>query len=87
MAKRKTPSKGSKPDKLIRDMLIFLLHEKEKDGSTKLRKVANKLISLAINGDLSSIKEIANRVDGKNINTLAVNGNDEINYLIRWKNE
>ena len=38
MAKRKTPSKGSKPDKLIRDMLIFLLHEKEKDGSTKLRK-------------------------------------------------
>jgi len=86
MAKRKTPSKGSKPDKLIRDMLIFLLHEKEKDGSTKLRKVANKLISLAINGDLNSIKEISNRVDGKCISSIGLIDDQKTNYIIKWKN-
>lgn len=72
MAARKIPSKGGKPDKLMRDALSLELHrevETEIDGKAKkvkrLRLVANALVDKAISGDTVAIKEINDRMDGK----------------------
>lgn len=34
-------------------------------GSTKLRDIADKLVSKAAEGDIAAIKEVADRIDGK----------------------
>lgn len=68
MAPRINPSKGGKPDKLIRDaLMIALKREHDVDGktSTKLNAIAAKLVELAIEGNTLAAKEIADRVDGK----------------------
>jgi len=69
LAATKTPSRGAKPDKLIRDMLMIALKREAKDAdgkpSTKLALVVAKLVDKAIDGDVTAIREIADRVDGK----------------------
>ena len=69
MAARKTPSKGGKPDKLMRDALLLELNRevKQPDGKvTKRRRlVARKLVERAEQGDVPAIKEIFDRVDGR----------------------
>jgi hypothetical protein len=35
------------------------------EGSTKLRDIADALVSKAIEGDFAAIKEVADRIDGK----------------------
>ena len=65
----RTPLKGGKPDKLIRDALILELFKDgvDEDGksSKTLRRLAGRLIQNALEGDIAAIKEIADRVDGK----------------------
>ena len=68
MAARKTPSKGGKPDKIMRDALSVELHvEDEIDGQLirRHRQVARALVKKAIDGDVPAIKEINERMDGK----------------------
>ena len=69
MAARKTPSKGGKPDKLMRDALLLELNREAKlaDGKVtkRLRAVARKLVDRAEQGDVPAIKEIFDRVDGR----------------------
>ena len=71
MAARKTASKGSKPDKLIRDAVIIELHREVNDPEDAARKVrrlqilARSIVTSAIAGDSTVIKEVFDRVDGK----------------------
>ncbi len=75
MAARKTPSRGGKPDKLMRDAISLVLHEETSVPDPlnskriirlkKLRLVATALVHAAIKGDVSAIKEINDRMDGK----------------------
>jgi len=69
MAARKTPSKGGKPDKLMRHALLLELNREEKQAGGKvtkrLRLVARKLVDRAEQGDVPAIKEIFDRVDGR----------------------
>lgn len=69
MPPRDTPSRGSKPDKLMRDALILALNREAQsaDGepTKKLNKIAEKLVEKAIEGDIQAIKEVNDRVDGK----------------------
>ena len=69
MPARENPSKGSKPDKLMRDALILELHEEAQGAggvmTKKLRLVARALVNAAMGGDVPAIKEINDRVDGK----------------------
>lgn len=69
MAARTTPSKGGKPDKLMRDALMLALNREatDTDGqkTKKLNIIAAKLVELAVNGDMQAIKEVSDRVDGK----------------------
>lgn len=74
MVARITPSKGAKPDKLMRDALSIELHEEcevidpvtRKTGKVKkLRMVARALVHAGIAGDVAAIREINERMDGK----------------------
>lgn len=69
MATRSNPSLGGKPDKLMRDAILVALKREAKgaDGkpTRKLTLIADKLVDLAMGGDMQAIKEINDRVDGK----------------------
>lgn len=69
MAARISPSKGGKPDKLIRDALMIALKRSHIDAdgnkTSKINAIATKLVEQAIEGNTMAAKEIADRVDGK----------------------
>ena len=68
MAVRKSPSKGGKADKLMRDALMLALNREATNGGKKTKKltiIAEKLVDLAVAGDIQAIKEVSDRVDGK----------------------
>ena len=46
-------------------MLNVAIREAHDEGRDKLRGVADKLVELALNGDMQAIKEVADRLDGK----------------------
>ena len=69
MAPRKT-SASPKPDKLMRDALLLELQvdsniEERGKKLKKLRLVARALVEKAINGDVTAIREINDRIDGR----------------------
>jgi len=84
MAARNTPSKGGKPDKLMRDALILELNQEAEDANgqmtKRLRKIARKLIDVAEAGDVSAIKEINDRVDGKAHQSVEMSGGLAISH-------
>ena len=69
MATRRTRPRGREPDKLMRDALVLELNEVAEDAdgvvTKKLRRVARALVEKAMSGDVSAIKEINDRVDGR----------------------
>ncbi len=78
MATRKRPSRGSKPDKLMKDAIMLALHREAKgvDGvkTKRFNIVAAKLVELAEDGDMSAIKEITDRIDGKAMQAVEHSG-------------
>jgi hypothetical protein len=87
MAERITPSKGSKPEKLMRDAIIMELHREATgaDGvmTKRLRLVASALVNKAAEGDVQAIKEINDRVDGKAPQSVDLTG--EIAATVMFK--
>lgn len=84
MAARNTPSRGGKPDKLMRDALVLELHQEAQDAdgvmTKKLRQIARKLVDKAIEGDVPAIKEINDRVDGKAHQSIDMSGSLSISH-------
>lgn len=78
MAARDTPSKGSKPDKLLRDALMLELNEEtvDDDGKKikKFRRIAANLVKSGMDCKLDAIKEIWDRVEGKAVQSIANEG-------------
>lgn len=61
-------SKGSKPDKIIRDALILELNRLDTEDGKKVKRVnriVHKLVEAAIEGKIDAIKEIFDRVEGR----------------------
>lgn len=61
-------SKGSKPDKIIRDALILELNRMDDEDGKKVKKVnrlVHKLVAAGIDGKIDAIKEIFDRVEGR----------------------
>jgi hypothetical protein len=52
-------------EKSFANMLNIAIKEANDLGITKLREVADALVSKAIAGDVQAIKEVADRIDGK----------------------
>src|SRR6195256_3290904 len=56
---------GRPREKAFADMLRLALKDTDKDGKLKLRKIAEKLIECAINGEAWAIQQIGDRLDGR----------------------
>ncbi len=69
-------SVGNKPDKLITDAIRrAVLRQAEKGKPTKrLELLADRLVEKGIEGDVSAIKEIADRLEGKAAQAVTVAG-------------
>lgn len=44
---------------------------------TKIQDIANKLVELAVDGDVSAIKEVADRLEGKPAQTQILQGDED----------
>ena len=87
LAARNTPSRGAKPDKLARDAIMVALNREMvgADGrpTKRLYVIADKLTELAAEGDISAIKEVFDRVDGKATQSLDAEGVAPLTVVIR----
>lgn len=68
MANPNPQTKGSKPDKIIRDSLLAAMRQ----SPEKLKKGSEALIEKFSEGDLDVAKFMADRIDGKVTETIAV---------------
>ena len=78
---------GRKPrEKSFANMLKIAINEANEQGGTKLRDVANALVTKAISGDVQAIKEIADRLDGKVPQGLigGEEGDNPLTVLFQW---
>ncbi len=66
---------GKRLDKVFRDSLMLSIMEAEGDKK-KLRKITDALVKKAAEGDVQSIKECADRLDGKPAQALEHQGAD-----------
>lgn len=62
-------------EKSFANMLRIAINEATESGGTKLRDVADALVTKAMAGDVNAIKEVADRLDGKV--AQAIVGDDE----------
>jgi hypothetical protein len=58
-------SGGPKSDKEWRNAILLAVKENDFSGKKKLRKLAQKLVGLGLAGDVSALREIGDRLDGK----------------------
>ncbi len=74
MAARLNPSRGGKPDKLMRDALMVALKREhiDSDGkkTSKINAIAAKVVELAILGSSPHASLIRDTVDGKPMQTI-----------------
>ena len=75
MAARKTRPGGSKPDKIWRDALMLAANEPGPTGRKRLREAAEKVVELALAGDMAAIKEMGDRLDGRP--AMSATGDDD----------
>ena len=67
MAARKDGKQGHKSDKLWRDAIMVAVKRQTTGGkkTKKLSLLADKLIERALEGDITAMKEIGDRLDGR----------------------
>ena len=83
------PSKGSKPDKIIRDALILELNRMDAYGDgekiKKVNRIVHKLVEAATEGKLDAIKEIFDRVEGRPAQSVAIGQDTDLGPLqVTW---
>ena len=69
---------GGKKDKLWRDALMVAIKRTDSEGRVMLAKIAQKVVEAAVEGDMSAIKEIGDRIDGKAPQSLDVKTTREL---------
>jgi len=83
-----TPSAGGKPDKIWRDALMRAVKREIANGpGRKLEMLADKLVDKALEGDVSALKEIGDRIDGKPAQAITGEADAPIELIMRWANE
>jgi hypothetical protein len=70
-------------EKSFANMLNIAINEANASGGTKLRDVADALVTKAIAGDVQAIKEIADRLDGKVPTPIAGDDENPLNIVAR----
>jgi hypothetical protein len=76
--------RGTWTDKRFRDALNLAVNEKRPDGLHRLRVIADRLVTAAEEGDITAIKEVADRLDGKpsQSHEVELGANDRLLSLI-----
>lgn len=64
-------------------MLNIAIKEATDEGGSKLRAVADALITKAISGDVQAIREVADRLDGKVAQTIAGDPDAPLQHNVR----
>lgn len=64
-------------EKTFANMLRVAISEAHAEGGTKLRAVADALVTKAIAGDVAAIKEVGDRLDGKVMQQVELSGDPE----------
>lgn len=73
---------GRSKDRAWRDALRLAVNRLTEDGEQKLLNViAEKLVALALEGNLAAIREIADRLDGKPIQAVSLDADIEVGNL------
>ncbi len=78
MAARKDGKQGHKSDKLWRDAIMVAV-KRETEGGEKTKKLfalADALVTKALAGDVTALKEIGDRLDGKAVQGVELGGPD-----------
>lgn len=57
--------------RLVTQQLISVLHEVDDKGVSRLRRMASKLVDLALDGDVMAIREISDRIEGKPVQMIS----------------
>ena len=79
-------SKGSKPDKIIRDALILELNRMDTEDGRKVKKVnriVHKLVEAGMLGKIDAIKEIFDRVEGRPAQAIIGDSSSPLEILHR----
>jgi len=63
-------------EKTFSNMLRVAISEAHAEGGTKLRAVADALVTKALSGDVPAIKEVADRLEGKVMQQTEISGAD-----------
>ncbi len=76
MATRKSSARGPKGDKLWRDAIMVAVKRQATGGkkTKKLAMLADKLVERALGGDITAMKEIGDRLDGKPAQSVELAG-------------
>lgn len=74
------PTGKPKSAKLFRDALLVAIKQADAQGVEAVQRVAFRLVAEAEAGDVSAIREIADRIDGKV--PQAIGGTDELDPLV-----
>ena len=73
MAVRHDGTSGFKTDKVWTDNIRIAAFKADKRGGPKaIRRAAEKLVSMAIAGDIQAMKEMGNRLEGMPAQALAI---------------
>jgi hypothetical protein len=82
------PSRSSGGKPVTRALLTALDESAPGADTPNLRRIVDNLIGKAIDGDLSAIKEIFDRIDGKAPTAAAGTGSEEPTKVVfRWQGE
>lgn len=65
-------------EKTFSNMLRVAISEAHESGGTKLRAVADALVTKALSGDVPAIKEVADRLEGKVAQVVDMDANLDV---------
>lgn len=76
---------GRKQEKPFRDALLLAIKDAEatKNSSRALRKIAERLLDEAANGNVQAIKEVADRLDGKVLQATSITGSNGSSLVVQ----
>ncbi len=84
MAARINPSKGVKPDKILRDALMIAINREDDINGRKVKRIAQiaeAVAKLAASGDLPAIREVWDRIEGKPAQSIGLGQAEDLEPL------
>lgn len=86
MAAPKNPV-GAKSDKIWRDAIMRAVRRRDSgEDPQALEKLADSLVRKGMEGDVTALKEIGDRLDGKPVQAIAgADGEGPVKMVIEWQ--